>query len=111
SAPINPYAMTLHDPETAERIAALAGATREGEWLAVFRCGGLRRAGAKQIDGIARICERNGCLATETVDRSGVRRAWNDIAELAGGAAYPAAQWVSYRISCLPSKLPLVIDA
>jgi len=111
SAPINPYATTLHDPQTAERIAALAGATREGEWLAVFRCGGLRRAVAKQIDDIARICKQSGCLATETVDRSGVRRAWSDIAEVAGGAAYPAAQWIAYRISCLPSKSPLVIAA
>jgi FAD/FMN-containing dehydrogenase len=110
-APIAPYAMTLHDPQSAERIAALAGATREGEWLAVFRCGGLRRAVAKQLDDIARTCTQSGCLATETVDRSGVRRAWSDIAELAGGAAYPAAHWIAYRISCLPSRLPLVIEA
>lgn len=110
-APIAPYAMTLHDPQTAARIAALAGATREGEWLAVFRCGGLRRAIAKQLDDIARTCKQRGCLATETVDRSGVRRAWSDIAELGGGAAYPAAHWIAYRVSCLPSRLPIVIEA
>jgi glycolate oxidase FAD binding subunit len=111
SAPIFPYASTLHDPQTAERIAALAGATRSGEWLAVFRCGGLRRALAKQLDDIMRLCKQEGCLATETIDKSGVRRAWSDVAELAGGAAYPAANWIAYRISCLPSRLPAVIDA
>jgi len=111
SAPIFPYATTMHDPQAAERIAALAGATRAGEWLAIFRCGGLRRALAKQLDDITRICRQDGCLATDVVDRSGVRRAWYDVAELAGGAAYPAAQWIAFRISCLPSRLPAVIDA
>jgi FAD/FMN-containing dehydrogenase len=111
AAPIFPYATTMHHPLTAERITALAGATRSGEWLAIFRCGGLRRALAKQLDDIMRICERNGCLATETIDRIGVRRTWGDVAELAGGAAYPAEQWVAYRISCLPSRLPAIINA
>lgn len=111
AAPIFPYASTLHDPQTSERVTALAGATRAGEWLALFRCGGLRRALAKQLDDIARICKDNGCLATEIADRSGVQRAWTDVAELAGGAAYPAARWIAYRISCLPSRLPAVIDA
>lgn len=111
AAPVFPFAATLHDPQTAERISALAGATRAGEWLAIYRCGGLRRALSKQLDDIARICERNGALATETIDRSGVRRAWTDVVELAGGAAYPPSQWISYRISCLPSGVPAVIDA
>jgi len=111
AAPVFPYATTLHDPQTSERVTALAGATRAGEWLAIFRCGGLRRALAKQLDDIARICKQNGCLATEIADRSGVRRAWTDVAELAGGSAYPAARWIAYRISCLPSRLAAVIDA
>jgi FAD/FMN-containing dehydrogenase len=111
AAPIFPYATTLHDPQTAERISALAGATRAGEWLALFRCGGLRRSLSKQLDDIGRICKQHGALATETIDRSGVRRAWSDVVELAGGAAYPPSQWVAYRISCLPSGVPAVIDA
>jgi glycolate oxidase FAD binding subunit len=111
AAPVFPYAVTLHDPQTAERISALAGATRAGEWLAIYRCGGLRRALAKQLDEIARIGKQHGALATETIDRSGVRRAWTDVVELAGGAAYPASQWIAYRISCLPSGVPAVIDA
>ena len=47
----------------------------------------------------------------ETIDKSGVRRAWTDVVELAGGAAYPASKWLAYRISCLPSGVPAVIDA
>ena len=111
AAPVFPYAVTLHDPQTAERIAALAGATRAGEWLAIYRCGGLRRALAKQLDDIRRICEQHGALAMETIDKSGVRRAWADVVELAGGALYPASHWIAYRVSCLPSGVPAVIDA
>jgi glycolate oxidase FAD binding subunit len=110
-SPIFPYAVTLHDPRASERIAALAGATRAGEWLAVFRCGGLRRALAKQLDDIAAICVRNACTATDVIDRSGVRRAWGDIAELAGGAAYACERFIAYRISCLPSAVAPVIAA
>lgn len=111
AAPVFPYATTLHDPQASVRISALAGATRAGEWLAIFRCGALRRALAKQIDDIGRISKQHGALATETIDKSGVRRTWTDVAELAGGAAYPASQWIAYRISCLPSRVPAVIDA
>jgi glycolate oxidase FAD binding subunit len=111
AAPVFPYATTLHDPKSSERVSALAGATRAGEWVAIFRCGGLRRALAKQLDDVGRIGKQRGALATETIDRSGVRRAWTDVVELAGGAAYPAAQWISYRVSCLPSGVPAVIDA
>jgi FAD/FMN-containing dehydrogenase len=111
AVPVFPYASTLHDPQTAERISALAGATRAGEWLAIFRCGGLRRAVAKQLDDIGRIAKQHGALATETIVKSGVRRAWTDVVELAGGAAYPASHWIAYRVSCLPSGVPAVIDA
>jgi glycolate oxidase FAD binding subunit len=111
ATPVFPYAVTLHDPQTAERISALAGATRTGEWLAIFRCGALRRALSKQLDDIGRICKQHGALATEVIDRSGVRRAWTDVVELAGGAAYPAPGWIAFRISCLPSGMAAVIGA
>ncbi len=111
AAPLFPYAVTLHCAHSGERIAALTALTRPGEWLALFRFGGLRRAVAHAIEDVRRICAQRGCSSADVVDRGGLTRAWKDVVELAGGRAYPAARWRAYRIACLPTAVPAVIRA
>jgi glycolate oxidase FAD binding subunit len=111
AAPIFPYAVTLHCSRSAERIAALTALTRTDEWLAVYRFGGLRRAVARAIEAVRKICADRGCTAVDVLDRGGMERAWKDIAELAGGRMYPAVEWCAYRIACLPTDVPSVLAA
>jgi len=111
AAPVFPYAVTLHCPRSAQRIAALTALTRPDEWLAVYRFGGLRRAVGRAVETVRQTCAQHGCSATDVLDRGGVERAWVDIAELAGGRMYPATGWCAYRIACLPSEVPSVLAA
>jgi len=103
--------VTLHCARSGERIAALTALTRPDEWLAVFRFGGLRRAVARAVEAVRQTCIDRGCSAMDVLDRGGTERAWKDIAELAGGRMYPAAEWCAYRIACLPSEVPSVLGA
>jgi glycolate dehydrogenase FAD-binding subunit len=111
AAPVFPYAVTLHCARSAERIAALTALTRPDEWLAVYRFGGLRRSVARAIEAVRQTCSDRACSATDVLDRGGVERAWLDVAELAGGRTYPAAEWCAYRAACLPTEVPTVLEA
>jgi glycolate oxidase FAD binding subunit len=111
AAPVFPYAVTLHSARSAERIAALTALTRADEWIAAFRFGGLRRAVARAVDAVRKICVERACTAMDVLDRGGMERAWKDIAELAGGRMYPADDWRAYRIAALPTGVPSVLAA
>lgn len=97
-------ATTLHDGRSARRIRALPASPAPSEWVLVVRCGGSRATAQRQLAGAAALCARAGATATDALDRDGVARAWPDIAELAGGAAYPGHKFVACKLVALPTQ-------
>jgi FAD/FMN-containing dehydrogenase len=100
-----PLATTMHDHKAVQRIRAI-GDARTSAWTLVLRCGGPRSAVLRQTDAMARACSSCGASAVEPLDADRLLFAWSDIAELAGGAAYPASEFVALKLVSLPSDLP-----
>jgi glycolate oxidase len=105
ASPLFPLATTLHDRHAARRIRALTGSVPDGEWALVVRGGGTRRSGMAQVDAIAKLCATGGASCVEVLEPDRLSFACSDIAELAGGAAYSAAQFLSLKIVGLPSQV------
>jgi glycolate dehydrogenase FAD-binding subunit len=108
-SPLLPMAVTLHDDGAARRAGALLVHAVLGSWLLLVRCGGNRRAVARQTQGVIEYCEAHAAQATAVVDHAGVRRAWNDVRELSGGAQYHPEQFAIVKICALPSDVPAAL--
>jgi glycolate oxidase FAD binding subunit len=101
-------AMTLHDARAAARAAALRGSN---EWVLVVRCGGSRATTNAQFDGAAALCKSIGASAMRDLDNDLVAAAWSDIAELSGGAMYPAERFAVAKLVGLPAQTHLLAEA
>lgn len=106
SSSLFPLAITLHDGGAAHRIRALAGSFRDAAWTLAVRCGDTRAAVVRQADEAAKLCASCGATQVEMLDLDRLLFAWSDIAELAGGAAYPGAEFLCCKIVGLPSQVP-----
>ena len=109
SSPLFPLATTLHDRASAHRIRALSGADSEAPWTLISRCGGTRASAIRQADGVVDVMRSAGSSNIEPLDADRLHFAWQDIAELAGGAMYPGAQYVCCTIASLPSQVSAVL--
>lgn len=109
SSPLFPLATTLHDLASANRIRGLSGAHPKASWTLIVRCGGTRAAAIRQADGAAEIMKSAGSSTVELVDPDRLHFAWQDIAELAGGAMYPGSGYVCCAIASLPSQVSAVL--
>ncbi|HXN09237.1 MAG TPA: FAD-binding oxidoreductase, partial [Candidatus Acidoferrales bacterium] len=105
SSPLFPLATTLHDRASARRIRALSGADPGAAWTLVVRCGGTRAGAMRQADGIAEVVKSSGSSSVDLFDADRLHFAWQDIAELAGGAMYPGSQYLCCAIASLPSQM------
>lgn len=110
-SPLFPLATTLHDRGAAHRIRALGGESDRAHWTLVVRCGGTRGAVARQCDGVAKLAASAGASKVELLDMDRLLFAWADIAELAGGAAYPGTQHLCCTIVGLPTQVPAITAA
>ena len=106
-----PMAMTLHDENASRKSGAFLAHAATGSWLLAVRCGGNRRAVARQIAEIGEACMNGGAQSTAALDAADVRRAWKDVRELFGGAHYSANEQVGFKIACLPTDLASAIAA
>ena len=107
-SPLFVMATTLHDARAVQRVAALRGSS---DWTLVVRCGGSKAATAAQFEGTAVICKSSGVSAMRDLEADLVPAAWLDIAELAGGAAYPAQQYAVAKLVGLPAQSHLLAEA
>jgi len=108
-SPLFPLAATLHDARSLRRVRAL-GATDGLRWSLLVRCGGTHTAVQRQLDGVRAICGAGDALSVISLDADRVPHAWGDVSELAGGALYPAADYLGLKIGALPSQTPAVIQ-
>ncbi len=104
-------AMTLHDVASLQRIAALRTWSRAGAANLIVRCGGNRGSVDRQVDAVFARVTGAGATATTPIEASGVAAAWSDIAELAGGAAYPPDDFIIAKFACLPAQTADLIDS
>ena len=111
SSSVFPYATTLHDRAAAHRIRAFGGASAQHAWTLVVRCGGARAAVARQFDAVCAAMRSHQASNVEAIDADRLHFAWQDIAELAGGSAYPGSQYVCLAVTGLPSQVPAVLAA
>jgi len=109
SSPLFPLATTLHDRDSARRIRTLSSAEPGAHWTLVVRCGGTRAGAIRQADGVAETVKSSGSSNIELLDADRLHFAWQDIAELAGGAMYPGAQYLCCTITSLPSQVGTVL--
>jgi glycolate oxidase FAD binding subunit len=110
-SPLFPLATTLHDRGAAHRIRALGGESDRADWTLVVRCAGTRGAVSRQCDGVAKLAASSGASKVESLDMDRLLFAWADIAELAGGAAYPGMQYLCCTIVGLPTQVPAICAA
>ena len=107
SSSLFPMATALLDGASAAAVRAFSGAAPKTYLLAV-RCGGSRGAVAAIVDGVDRECRTGGAKTTEVLDSDRTASAWSDMADLTGGASYPASHWIVCKVACLPSEVPEV---
>jgi len=111
SSPLFPLAMTLHDRASAHRIRALSGTEPGAHWTLIVRCGGTRAGATRQADGVADIVKSSGSSNVDLLDADRLHFAWQDIAELAGGAMYPGSHYVCCTVASLPSQVGAVLTS
>jgi glycolate oxidase FAD binding subunit len=104
SSSLFPMGTALLDGGSATAVRALSDFLSETVVLAV-RCGGSRGAVKAIVDGVTQKCHAAGASAAEVLDADRTVAAWSDIADLAGGAAYPASHWLVCKLVCLPSDV------
>ncbi len=109
SLPLFPLATTLHDHAAARHIRAIGGSDGNA-WTLVIRCGGTRATTKRQTDQVISVARAFGSPAIDVLDADRVHFAWADIVELAGGASYPAEQFLILSITSLPTQVCAVCD-
>ena len=98
-----PMAITLHDEPSARRVGALLPYVARGTWLLLVRCGGNKRSVDRQIDDVTTGCKDGGAEAIGILDRAASVRAWADVREVSGGAAYARDAFAVVKIVSLPT--------
>jgi glycolate oxidase FAD binding subunit len=101
-----PMSVTMHDEPSARRVGALLVHAARETWLLIVRCGGNKRAVARQIDDVADACASAGAQSTAVLDSAASHRASAELRELTNGAQYPAQRFTSFKIVSLPTQLP-----
>lgn len=104
-----PLAIVLVDDAAARRVGALLAYTAAGCWLLLVRCGGNRRAVARQVDELSRGCAAAGADAVDVLDHAATARAWTDVRELSGGAHYDPDRYVVVKAASMPTETPALI--
>jgi glycolate oxidase FAD binding subunit len=99
-----PMSIAMHDEPSARRVGALLVHAARGAWLLVVRCGGNKRAVARQVDDVADACAEAGAESTAVLDSPASRRASAELRELWGGAHYPPQRFAVVKIVSLPTE-------
>lgn len=99
-----PMSIALHDEPSSRRVGALLVHAARGAWLLTVRCGGNKRAVARQVDDVARACSAAGAESTAVLDGPATRRASTELRELWGGAHYPPQRFAVVKIVSLPTQ-------
>jgi len=105
------WSASLHDGASTKRIDAIPAVASPNDWLLLVRCGGSPATVRRQIVGSARICKARGALELFEAPAREVGSIWAQVAELAGGAAYPVRDFVVAKFSTLPTASAELIDA
>jgi glycolate oxidase FAD binding subunit len=104
ASPLFPMAITLHDEPSSRRVGALLPYAARGTWLLLVRCGGNKRSVDRQVDDVTAACKAGGAEATGVLDHAASGRAWSDVRELSGGAAYAGGDFAVVKIVSLPTQ-------
>ena len=110
-SPAFPIATALHDARSARRIGALAAIAPRSGWLLIVRTAGNRRSAQAAARLAAVRCREAGANAIDEVERPELLRAWEDVRELAGGAAYASDAYAVLKIVSLPAATAATIAA
>jgi len=105
------WAMSMHAAVAAARVGGLPDGKSAKTWLLLVRCGGSPATVRRQIDGAARLCKGRGALDMFEAPPHAVVKLCSRIAELAGGAAYPAGEFIVMKFSALPAHVAELADA
>ncbi len=104
-----PMSITMHDEPSSRRVGALLVHAAREAWLLIVRCGGNKRAVARQVDDVADACAAAGAQSTAVLDVAASHRASAELRELCGGAQYPAQRFTVVKIVSLPTESPEAI--
>jgi glycolate oxidase FAD binding subunit len=100
-----PLATVALDAGAHGRVRALDAPT-DRSWALIARFGGSVAGLRAMTDGAAELSASHGSRWVEVLDHDRTLFAWSDIAELAGGERYPATQFLTGKVACLPSEVP-----
>jgi glycolate oxidase FAD binding subunit len=104
SAALFPLASVVLDAASRRHVRAFEASA--GAWTLVVRCGGSAAGLRAMIDEAAAICAAHRASTVEQLDQDRTLFAWADIPELCAGERYPAAKFLSGKVTCLPSEVP-----
>jgi len=104
-----PMAIVLLDDRAARRVGALLPHAASGAWLLLVRCGGNKQSVARQVADLTATFDAAGADATGALDAAATTRAWVDVRETSGGAAYAPDEFAIVKIASLPTETSAVI--
>jgi glycolate oxidase FAD binding subunit len=103
ASPLLPMASTLHDRHTLRNIRGLGSSSQP--WTLLVRCGGSRSAVSRQQEGVIAYLRACGAATIETLDTDRLHFCWQDVMEVAGGAAYPCDRTLVLLVGSLPTEV------